>query len=181
MFVTPSLLMWAMKSSPACLAWPVMGGGTVQGWLFPALPFHSLQDWASSWTQSRASIKDLAARQVFKLYYKNIKLAEIFLCAFGRFLLLNFKDNFFLLPPSGEIRFYPLCHCPFPVCWSPAVRTCDWLPAQLHSGHAGLGSQPSLAPPSRTPPPLLATSAGSQISRSLCFITHPVLMMNLLR
>lgn len=114
LFVTPNLLMWAMKPSPACLAWPVMGGGTVQGWLFPALPFHSLQDWASSWTQSRVSIKDLAARQVFKLYYKNIKLAGIFLCAFGRFLLLNFKDNIFLLPPSGEIRFLSSLPLSFP-------------------------------------------------------------------
>lgn len=146
--------MWAMKPSPACLVWPVMGGGTVQGWLFPALPFHSLQGWASCWTQSRTSIKDFVARQVFMLCYENIKLrVGVFLCAFGLGLGLF-------------SCIYPLCLCPFPVHWSPAVRTCDWLPAQLQSGHAGLGSQPSLAPPSRTPPPLPAASAGSQISRS---------------
>lgn len=110
-------------------------------------------------------------------------MSWVFFCIFGPFFHLNFKhmNMYFaatlwwnmVLPCSG---ISPLCRCPSPVHWSPAVRTCDWLPAQLQSGHASLGSQPSLAPPSRTPPPLPAASAGSQISGS-----YPVLMMSLLR
>lgn len=69
-FVTASLLICAMKPSPACLGWHVMGGGTAQAWLFPALPFHYLQDWGSYWTQSWPSIKDCATRQVFIIYFQ---------------------------------------------------------------------------------------------------------------
>lgn len=60
--VMSSLVIWAQRPLPASLVWPAQDGGTVRGWLFPALPSLFSQAWGSSWKRSQASTKVLAAR-----------------------------------------------------------------------------------------------------------------------